>query len=65
MDDTGDNGEVGALFTKWSHHKVLTVICVVQNLFHKGKQSMTMSLNANYIVLLRNQKRQATNSYTR
>jgi hypothetical protein len=45
---------VTKLFTKFSHHKDASVINVSQNLFHKGKKNRTISLNAHYIVLLKN-----------
>jgi hypothetical protein len=45
---------VTKLFTKFSHHKDASVIYVSQNLFHKGKENRTISLNAHYIVLFKN-----------
>lgn len=43
--------EVCELFTVNSHHKNISVILVLQNLFHHGKSCRLISLNANYIVL--------------
>ena len=37
------------LFTKKSHHGNLSVIYIVQNLFHKRKDHVTISLNASYL----------------
>ncbi len=54
MDEAGDNLEVAELFTKGSHHRNLSVILIVQNMFHQGKQMRTMSLNAHYLVLFKN-----------
>ncbi|GFO22472.1 AAA ATPase domain [Plakobranchus ocellatus] len=34
------------LFTKWSHHKNISVIHIVQNLFGNNKQQRTLSLNS-------------------
>lgn len=45
---------VSDLFTKKSHHKNITVIMLVQNLFPKSKYMRDISLNCNYIVLMRN-----------
>ena len=42
------------LFTKWSHHRNISVILITQNLFHQGNHCRTISLNAKYIVLLKN-----------
>ena len=42
------------LFTQGSHHKNLTVIMLVQNLFQK--ELRTISLNSHYIVLMKNSR---------
>ena len=54
MAEAEDNKLVTALFTKVSHHQHVTVIFLTQNLFQKGSQSRTRSLNASYIVLMKN-----------
>ena len=41
-------------FTRGSHHRNLRLIYLVQNLFHRGKGSRTISLNSHYLVLLKN-----------
>ena len=46
------------LFTKGSHHRNLSVICLVQNLYYQGKESRTMSLNSQYLVLFNNPRDQ-------
>jgi len=38
------------LFTKGNHHKNLSVIFILQNLFHQGRGQCDISLNTNYIV---------------
>jgi len=48
------NSFVADIFTKISHHCNLSVVYVCQNLFDKNKYHRTISLNAHYIVLLRN-----------
>ena len=45
---------VNKLFTKKSHHCNTSVIYLVQNLFPKGKESRTISINAQYMVLFKN-----------
>ena len=45
---------VASLFTKKSHHRNISVMYIEQNLFHKGKNHRTISLNAHYMVLFKN-----------
>jgi len=52
MDEVGDS--VVNLFTKGSHHRNVSVVLMVQNLFYKNKHVRTISLNAHYIVLFKN-----------
>ena len=42
------------LFTKGSHHRNVSVILVTQNLFHQGRKCTDISLNAKYVVALKN-----------
>lgn len=42
------------IFTKYSHHKNLSVIYLTQNLFHQGRGQRDISLNAHYIVVFKN-----------
>ena len=48
------DGRVTDLFTKKSHHSNTSVIYLVQNLFPKHKESRTISLNAQYMVVFKN-----------
>jgi hypothetical protein len=41
-------------FTQGSHHRNLTVVYIVQNLFNQDKSMRTVSLNAHYIVVFKN-----------
>ena len=52
MDECGS--DVSKIFTKGSHHRNISVFFITQNLFYKSKESRTMSLNAQYIVALKN-----------
>ena len=45
---------IAKLFTKKSHHVNLSIIYIVQNLFHQSKDHRTISLNASYLVLTKN-----------
>lgn len=52
MAETDDR--VTKLFTKGSHHRNLSVMYIVQNLFGKNKEQRTISLNSHYMVLFKN-----------
>lgn len=54
MNQASQNTEVQNLFTKYCHHRNLSCIYLVQNLFVQGKASRTISLNTNYLVLFNN-----------
>lgn len=45
---------VTKLFTKGSHHRNLSVMYIVQNLFGKNKEQRTISLNSHYLVIFKN-----------
>jgi len=48
--------EMCDLFTKGSHHRNISVILITQNIFHQGRYFRDISLNAKYLVLLKNVK---------
>ena len=48
------DGRVTNLFTKKSHHSNTSVIYLVQNIFPKNKESRTISLNSQYMVIFKN-----------
>ena len=52
MAETDDR--VTTLFTKKSHHRNTSVLYLVQNLFPKNKESRTISLNSQYMVVFKN-----------
>jgi hypothetical protein len=52
MDET--NQRAASLFTKKSQHRNITVMYIVQNLFHRGKHHRTISLNGHYMVVFKN-----------
>ena len=56
LDDliTSTKDRVVDLFTKISHHRNISVVYLTQNIFYKNKPSRTLSLNAHYLVLLKN-----------
>ena len=46
--------QVCDLFTKGSHHRNISVILITKNLFYQGGFCRDISLNAKYLVLLKN-----------
>lgn len=51
MAECTKDANMTSLFTRGSHHRNLSVIFIVQNLFHAGKETRTISLNAQYLVI--------------
>ena len=49
--ETGNEKRITNLFTKRSHHRNFSVILLLQNLSHNGKENCNISLNTQYIVL--------------
>jgi hypothetical protein len=48
---------IADIFTKGSHHRNLSIIYIVQNIFfHQGKETRNISLNAHYIVLFKSSR---------
>ena len=62
MTDAGKDKRVVNLFTRGSHHRILSVIYIVQNLCHQEKGSRSISLNSHYLVLFQKSQRQTANS---
>ena len=54
MIDASKDKRIVNLVTRGSHHRNLSVIYIVQNLFHQGKGSRSISLNSHYLVLFKN-----------
>ena len=54
MTELSGDTRVMNMFTKGSHHRNMSVIFIVQNLFLASKQFRTISLNAHYMVLFKN-----------
>ena len=54
MDVASSSKSVADLFTKGSHHRNLTVIYLVQNVYNQGKSQRTISLNSHYSMVFRN-----------
>ena len=56
MNDASSNIEVQNVFTQYVHHRNLSCIYLMQNLFVQGKTSRTISLNTNYMVIFKNSR---------
>ena len=54
MADAGKSDQLEKYFIQGSHHRNLTVVFIVQNIFEKGKAIRTSNLNANYLVVYKN-----------
>jgi hypothetical protein len=53
MAQSSKDKRIADLFTKGSHHRYLSIVYIVQNRFHQGKEMRNISLNAHYIVLFK------------
>lgn len=54
MASASGSTDVANLFTRASHHRNMSVMLILQNLFHQGKSMRDISLNAKYTVLFKN-----------
>ena len=59
MTQSGGDKRIADLFTKGSHHRNLSVIYIVQNIFYQRRETRNISLNAHYIVLFKSSREQA------
>lgn len=56
MAECADDKRLTFLFSKGCHHLNVSLIFVTQNIFHKGKEMRTCSLNANYLIVFKNRR---------
>ena len=54
MLEAANSADLGRLFVQGSHHKNITVVFLVQNVFEKGKSMKTTNLNSQYLVIFKN-----------
>ncbi|KMQ81740.1 hypothetical protein RF55_25379, partial [Lasius niger] len=54
MTELSGDSRLSNLFTKGSHHRYISIIFIVQNLFHQGKEMRTIHLNCHYMTLFKN-----------
>ena len=53
MQELSNDPRITSLFTKGCHHRNLSVIFILQNIFHRGKELRDVSLNCHYLVLFK------------
>lgn len=53
LNDLSDSSAVSDLYAKFSHHLNYSVVILIQNLFNKGKFFRTVSLNVQYLWILK------------
>ncbi|KAJ8028058.1 hypothetical protein HOLleu_30185 [Holothuria leucospilota] len=54
MTSQGNDQRITDLFSKVSHHRNISVIYILQNFFYGAKETRIITLNAHYIVLVKN-----------
>ena len=54
MAETAIDERIHNVFTKGSHHRNLSIIFLLQSLFHQGEISRATSLKSHYLVLFKN-----------
>ena len=59
MSEASDTKSLANLFTRGSHHRNVTILYLVQNIFDQGRSSRTVSLNSHYTVVFRNLRDQS------
>ena len=58
MSESANSVDVEQFVCIGSHHLKMTIICLVQNLFQKGKVMRALSLNCHYFVMYKNRRDQ-------
>ena len=53
MNEVGNDRRLTNIFTKGCHHKNLSCIFILQNIFHQSKELRNISLNCHYLVLFK------------
>ena len=54
MEEAGSSKTLQNLFTKGSHHRNLTIMYLLQNMYNAGTSQRTVSLNTHYNVVFKN-----------
>lgn len=53
MNEVSNDKRLTNIFTKGCHHKNLSCVFILQNIFHQGKELRNISLNAHYMFLFK------------
>ena len=53
MDELKNDENISNFFTRGSHHRNISVIYIVQNLFNQGKCMRNISLNCHYMIIMK------------
>ena len=53
MQELSNDQIITNLFTKGCHHRNLSVVFILQSIFHRGKALRDMSLNCHYLVMFK------------
>ena len=54
MEEVGNSTSFQNLFSRGSHHRNLTTIYLLQNLYNPAKNQRTVSLNTHYNIVFKN-----------
>ena len=54
MTELHSDARLTRIFSVGSHHRNLSVIFIVHNLFHQGREMRNISLNSHYLILFKN-----------
>lgn len=54
LEEVSRDKRMVSLYTKYSHHYKISVIFLSQNLFYQSREMRTISLNAHYIIIMKN-----------
>ena len=54
MEEASNDKNITSLFTKQSHHRNISVILIMQDLYYKGSERKTLLRNSQYLVLFAN-----------
>ena len=63
MHSAGKSEKISEMFTQRSHHRDISIILILQNIYHQGKSMRDISLNVTYIVQFKNPRDNAQFRY--
>lgn len=48
----GNDKRLADMFTRYSHHRNVSIVLILQNIFHQAKSMRSVTLNSHYLLLL-------------